>query len=46
MPGDAGIFVDVEMWATIGRTDLTLELYLYGSDDNDVRVEIRDMHVM
>jgi hypothetical protein len=42
-----GFAIDVEMWATFGRTDLTLQFRLErASPESSPRVVVEDMHVL
>jgi hypothetical protein len=42
---DGGIALDLDVWASTGRTDLTLSLTLHHDADGVPRVELDDLHV-
>ncbi len=42
---DGGLALDLEVWASTGRTDLTLSLILHHDADGLPRVELDDLHV-
>lgn len=42
----SGVALDVPMWATSGRTDLTLQLELTRDDAGRARVELQGVHAL
>ena len=43
---DGGVALDLEVWASTGRTDLTLSLTLHQDADGSPHVELDDLHVL